>query len=472
MSCFLAVIYGESRQLQVPAAPLVVDVCKAPLAGRDPSDATVLPGFLKGTPMELIALTATQAVRLIHDGKLRPEALMDAYLDRIATRDPSVKAFAYFDPAAARAAAFAAKAGPLQGIPIGAKDVLDTADMPSEYGSAIWAGWRPRSDSAPVAWARAAGGVVIGKTVTTEFATRFPGPTMNPVNAGHTPGGSSSGSAAGVGASLFPLAYGTQTAGSVIRPAAFCGVVGYKPTFGMISRMGMKIMADSLDTIGVIARTVADCALFAGAVSGRDLGDPDVRPSGAPRVGICQSPSWAAALPETQALLGRVTGALARAGAEIAGRELPLEVFGGLMDAHGVVMNNESARSLGWELAHHPEQISDILRERLLFGLAQDQAALQAAYGVFAATQRAFPDVMQGLDILVTPAAPGEAPKGLGWTGEPSFNSIWTALHVPCVTVPAGTGPNGLPLGIQIVGRAGEDRAVLAWARWVEAAIN
>jgi Asp-tRNA(Asn)/Glu-tRNA(Gln) amidotransferase A subunit family amidase len=410
-------------------------------------------------------------VRLIHDGKLRPEALMEGCLDRIASRDPTVRAFACFDPKTARAASVLTTPGPLQGIPIGVKDVLDTADMPTQYGSPIWANWQPRADSAPVAWARKAGGVIIGKTVTTEFATRKPGPTTNPVNPAHSPGGSSSGSAAGVAAGLFPLAYGTQTAGSVIRPAAFCGAVGFKPTFGLISRSGMKIMSDSLDTIGVIARTVADCALFAGAVAGRDLGDPDTHTGKPPRIGICQSPTWNSAAPETQTLLAHVANALSRAGAAITHRELP-EPFDALVEAHPIVMNAESARALGWELASHPDQISDGLRERLHFGLNQSPAALANALEVFEATRRGFPDVIQGLDVLVTPSAPGEAPKGLDWTGDPAFNFIWTSLHVPCVTVPAGTGPNGLPLGIQIVGRRGEDRAVLAWARWIEAAIG
>jgi Asp-tRNA(Asn)/Glu-tRNA(Gln) amidotransferase A subunit family amidase len=381
-----------------------------------------------------------------------------------------VQAFSHFDPVQARAAAAAATPGPLRGIPIGAKDVLDTADMPSQYGSPIWAGWRPRADSAPVAWARRAGGVIVGKTVTTEFATRKPGPTMNPVNPAHTPGGSSSGSAAGVGAGLFPLAYGTQTAGSVIRPAAYCGVVGYKPSFGLISRIGMKIMSDSLDTIGVLARTVADCALFAGAVSGRDLGDPDIKLGHAPRIGLCQSPTWSAAAPETGALLARVADALGRAGAAVSARELPA-MFDDVIEAHPIVMNAESARALGWELDHHAGQISGGLRERLAFGLGQSEAALDRAYGVFRDTQTAFPAAMDGLDVLVTPSAPGEAPHGLDWTGDPAFNFIWTSLHVPCVTVPAGTGPNGLPLGIQVVGRRGDDPAVLAVARWVESAI-
>jgi Asp-tRNA(Asn)/Glu-tRNA(Gln) amidotransferase A subunit family amidase len=431
-------------------------------------ESSAMPSDLPG---DLLSLTATQAVRLIHDGQLRPEALMETYLEHISGREPHVRAFAHFNPAQVCAATASIRPGPLQGIPVGVKDVLDTADMPSEYGSPIWAGWRPKADAACVAWARAAGGVSYGKTVTTEFATRKPGPTMNPANPAHTPGGSSSGSAAGVAAGLFPLAYGTQTAGSVIRPAAYCGVVGYKPTYGMISRIGMKIMSDSLDTIGTMARTVADCALFAGAVSGRDLGDPDTKPGHAPRIGVCRSPTWDAAAPETQALLARVTDALARAGASVTPRELPPN-FNALIDAHPVIMNNESARALGWELTHHSIQISEGLRERLAWGLNQPQPALEDAYAIFASTQRAFPGTMHGLDVLVTPSAPGEAPKGLEWTGDPAFNFIWTSLRVPCVTVPAGTGPNGLPLGIQIVGRQGDDRAVLAWARWVQAAIE
>jgi Asp-tRNA(Asn)/Glu-tRNA(Gln) amidotransferase A subunit family amidase len=417
------------------------------------------------------SLTATAAARQIRAGTLRPEALMEACLARIAAREPVVRAFTCFDPEAARRAAGAAPPGPLHGLPVGVKDVLDTADMPSEYGSPIWQGWRPRADAAAVAWARAAGGVVVGKTVTTEFATRKPGPTANPRGLGHTPGGSSSGSAAGVADCFFPLAYGTQTAGSVIRPAAYCGVVGYKPSFGTINRIGMKIMSDSLDTVGVMARSVADCALLAGAVSGRDLGDPEAKAARAPRIGICRSPGWDAALPETVALLERITAALGRAGAAVSERELPAEI-GAIAAAHPVVMNNESARALGWELATAPEQISEGLCERLEFGLSRSAAQLAEGYAVFAAAQAAFPGAMEGLDVLVTPSAPGQAPKGLEWTGDPVFNLIWTSLHVPCVTVPAGEGPDGLPLGIQIVGRLGEDRAVLAWAQWVAAAIG
>ncbi len=417
-----------------------------------------------------VLLTATEAARLIRAGQLSPAELMEACLARIAEREPVVRAFAWFDADAARRAAAGSRPGPLRGLPVGVKDVLDTSDMPSEYGSPIWSGWRPRADASAVAWARQAGGAVVGKTVTTEFATRKPGPTGNPHNPAHTPGGSSSGSAAGVAAGFFPLAYGTQTAGSVIRPAAYCGVVGYKPTFGMINRFGMKLMSESLDTVGVMARSVADCALFAGSVAGRDLGDPDMRPDRAPRIGICRSPAWDKALPETQALVPAVASALARAGASVVERELTPGVAA-IAEAHAVLMNSESARALGWELANAREQISEGLRERLEFGLSRDAAEVDAARGVFDRAQQEFPLCMEGLDALVTPSAPGQAPAGLEWTGDPVFNLIWTSLHVPCVTVPAGTGPDGLPLGIQIITRIGEDRQALAWAQWVAAAL-
>jgi Asp-tRNA(Asn)/Glu-tRNA(Gln) amidotransferase A subunit family amidase len=416
-------------------------------------------------------LTATQAAARIRAGTLRPTELMESCLDRIAAREPTVRAFAHFDPAQARTAVASAPGGPLHGLPIGVKDVLDTADMLTNYGSEIWAGWQPRADAASVAWTRAAGGVVIGKTVTTEFATRRPGLTTNPHNPAHTPGGSSSGSAAGVADFFFPLAFATQTAGSVIRPAAFCGVVGYKPSFGTIARTGMKLMSENLDTIGAMARSVADCALFVSAISGRDLGNPDGKPPRPPRIGVCRTSVWDRAAPETAALLARVADALAQADAIVDDCDLPPD-FASLETAQPIVMNAESARAMGWELAHAREQISEELRGRLEFGLAQTEAALDDAYAVFDRTQRAFPSVLDGRDILLTPSAPGEAPHGLGWTGDPIFNLIWTSLHVPCVTVPAGTGPNGLPLGVQIIARRGEDRAALAWAQWVAAALG
>lgn len=408
---------------------------------------------------ELALLTATEALARIRAGSLSAADYRAACLARIAAREPEIRAFAHHDAALVGEGA----EGALAGMPVGVKDVLDTADQPSEYGSPIWQGYRPRADAAAVAGAKAAGAVVMGKTVTTEFATRRPGPTANPHHLGHTPGGSSSGSAAGVAAGFFPFAFGTQTAGSIIRPAAFCGVVGYKPSFGLIARLGMKLMSESLDTIGVMARSVADCALLAGAVAGRDLA---YGPVSAPRIGLCRSSGTPVASPETLAMLEQVAGRLSAAGALVREFVMP-QAFLALETAQPLVMNFESARSMGWELAHHRDGISDGLRERLDWGASRGEAEIAEAYAQFHRLQTAFPAALGDLDILITPAAPGEAPEGLGWTGDPAFNLAWTALHVPCVTVPAGTGPLGLPLGVQIVGRRGQDAAVLGWAEWV-----
>ena len=419
---------------------------------------------------DLAQLTATDVLRLIQNGRVEPMEWMEACLDRIDLREGERHAFAHFDAEAPSRAASRPRPGPLAGMPIGVKDVLDTADMPSQYGSPIWAGWQPRADCAAVAAARAAGAIVVGKTVTTEFATRTPGATTNPANAAHTPGGSSSGTAAGVADFFFPIGFGTQTAGSIIRPAAYCGAVGYKPSFGTISRIGMKLMSDSLDTVGVMARSVADCAMFTGAITGRDLGNPDAKPDRAPRIGICRSFSWSQAAPETQGLLERAATVLSGSGGEVSDFELPTN-FSALETAHPIVMNHESACAIGWEMNNHSNQISAVLQERMDFGLVQTEATRNAAYSTFASTQAAFAAAMRDLDILVTPSAAGEAPAGIEWTGDPVFNYIWTSLHVPCVTVPVGTGPHGLPLGIQIVGRRGADRIVLAYAQWVASAL-
>ncbi len=419
--------------------------------------------------MDAADLTATQARARIAAGQLAPAALMEACLARIALREPAVRAMAFLDPAQALRAAAQARNGRLHGLPLGVKDVLDTADMPTEYGSPIWHANRPRADAACVAWARAEGAAVLGKTVTTEFATRQPGPTSNPHDAGHTPGGSSSGSAAGVAAGFFPFAYGTQTAGSVIRPAAYCGIVGYKPSYGTIDRHGMKVMSFTLDTVGALARSVADCALLVSAVSGQDLGDPERAP-GKLRIGLCRSPAWPAADETTQDLLHDAAERLRRAGASVTDHELPppfLDAF----QAHALVMNAESARAMGWELLDQRDRLSPGLREKLEWGLSHGAGQVAEAVAALHAARRAFAGATAGLDVLLTPAAPGEAPEGLGWTGDPAFNALWTGLHTPCVTVPAGAGPRGLPLGLQLVGRVGDDAAVLAAAHWVGVAL-
>ena len=417
---------------------------------------------------ETADLTATEALAAIRAGRLTATDYRDACLDRIAAREGTIRAFAWFDPDAVRRSATAD--GPLAGMPVGVKDVIDTADLPSQYGSPIWAGHRPRSDAACVAAARAAGALVMGKTVTTEFATRHPGPTANPANPKHTPGGSSSGSAAGVGAGFFPIAFGTQTAGSIVRPAAFCGVVGFKPTYGTLHRAGMKVMSESLDTIGVMARSVADCALAMGAMSGLDFGNPDAKAPRAPRLALVMGPTADQAAAETVALMERAAEACRRAGATVTPVTLPA-IFQAAHDAHAYVMNMESAEALGWEMAHARAQLSPVLRERMEWGAAQPRARLVEGRAAFAAARAALPAVLEGFDAVLTPAAPGEAPEGLDWTGDPAFNSLWTLLHGPCVTVPAGTGPKGLPLGVQLAGLMGQDAALLGWAQWVRAAL-
>jgi Asp-tRNA(Asn)/Glu-tRNA(Gln) amidotransferase A subunit family amidase len=413
-------------------------------------------------------LTATEAARRLRSGRLRPADLLEACLARIAEREPAVRAFAFLDPEQARRTA--CRPGPLHGMPIGVKDMFDTADMPTEYGSPIWRGWRPRADATAVTSARAAGALVIGKTVTAEFAVRTPGPTAHPLTLRHTPGGSSSGSAAGVADGFFPLAYGTQAMGSIIKPAAYCGVVGYKPSFGTISRAGTKTVSETLDTVGVLARSVADCALFVGAVTGQDLGDPDLKPERAPRIGLCRSPAWAKAQPETQALFADAATRLVRAGAIVVARELP-SAFDAFQPAFSQVLNHELALALGWELVQARERISPPLREQLDAGSAVSHADYLGALATLARLRQLFPLAIEDVDILVTPAATGQAPEGLESTGDSAFNSLWSALHVPCLTVPAGVGPAGLPLGIQVVARQGEDRRALAWAQWVAAAL-
>ncbi|MBX9699612.1 MAG: amidase, partial [Acetobacteraceae bacterium] len=298
-----------------------------------------------------------------------------------------------------------------------------------------------------------------------------PGPTANPHNPGHTPGGSSSGSAAGAAAGFFQAGFGTQTAGSIIRPAAYCGVVGFKPSFGALHRAGMKVMSESLDTIGVLARTVGDCALVMAGVTGGDYGDPDARPDRAPRLALCLGPTADLAAPETLALMERAASAAARAGATVTPLTLPEAVVGGLR-AHPTVMNAESAQALAWELDNAAAQLSPVLRENMAKGRAVTPAALEAGRAACAASRAAIADVIAPFDAILTPSAPGEAPEGLAWTGDPAFNALWTLLHLPCVTVPAGSGPRGLPLGLQIVTGFGRDREALAWAEWLRHAIG
>lgn len=405
----------------------------------------------------------------------RPAALeaTEACLERIAAREPAVRAWAFLDPELARKQARALDAGavrgPLHGLPVGVKDILDTADMPSEYGTPIYAGHRPYSDAACVALARAAGAVILGKTVTTELATMTPGKTRHPLDPSRTPGGSSSGSAAAVADGMVPFAYGTQTVGSIIRPAAYCGVVGCKPSFGTISRSGMKMASESLDTIGVIARTVADAALLlSGSAMRADLLKVPLLEK--PRLGVCRSPNWPQMSPEGIQGFEESTRRMAAAGATLVERELGPE-FDELDRACARILAFEMARGFAHDMAQHRARISPALVERSDAGLAMPYAEYAAALSYAGDCRRRLEEYFRGIDAILTPSATGEAPLGLHSTGNTAMNRLWTLLHGPCVTVPAGRGPAGMPLGVQLVGLPGADARTLAAAQWAERAL-
>ena len=402
--------------------------------------------------------------------QLSAETLAHACLDRVAELEPTVHAFADLDPdrvlAAARELDRGPVRGPLHGLPLGIKDVMDTNDMPTAYGSPIYEGHRPAADAAVVAVARSRGALIFGKTVTTEFACFPPGPTANPRNPAHTPGGSSSGSAAAVACGMLPAAFGTQTAGSVIRPAAFCGVVGYKPTYGTLPRVGVKMISDTLDTVGLFAGSVADAALVCAALSGREaLPVPDRL--AAPKLAVCLTPQWPMAEPETKDLFEKLAEKISKAGARCGSLSLPAQ-FDGLEAAHAPIWEYEMARCLADEYLRHRDRIREPLRSQLDRGWTIAPERYDAAAKLARDCRAALADALEGVDALVAPSARGEAPKGLEATGDPVFNRIWTLLHVPAVQVPLGTGPNGLPIGVQLVGRIGDDARVLAAAAWIE----
>jgi len=414
-------------------------------------------------------LTAAEAGRRIARGQLTSEALVAACLERIAKRERNVRAWAFLDAdlalRQARRLDREAPRSPLHGVPFGIKDVIDTADMPTEYNSPIYRGYQPKWDAACVALLRQAGCVILGKTVTTEFANNHPSHTRNPHRLAHTPGGSSSGSAAAVADHMVPLALGTQTGGSTIRPAAYCGAVGYKPSFNSINRAGLKFVAESLDTIGVLARTAEDAALGLQVLSGRASPDFALPRTGIPRIGVCRTPRWQDADAPTHAAIERVTSRLAAAGARVDDFELP-EASERLFDEHGKIMGYESARALAWEYLNHPDQISASLRPRLDEGWQLPRLAYDAARALTRDCRRKLADRMRDYDFLLTPSAPGEAPDNLNTTGSSVFNRVWTLYGVPCVTLPCGAGPRGLPLGVQLVGSFDGDVELLAWAHW------
>lgn len=417
-------------------------------------------------------LSATDAAKQIASGGLTAEKLVEACFDRITAREDEVQAWAYLDANKALAEARARDSedpkSALHGIPIGVKDVIDTHDMPTEYGSPIYQGHRPAWDAACVALLREAGGIVLGKTVTTEFATRHPGKTRNPHNPAHTPGGSSSGSAASVADFMVSLAFGTQTAGSVIRPSAYCGIVGFKPTFGTINRTGLKPLSDSQDTIGVHGRSVADIALLTSTLSSRKLPniEAEVRSAPAPRIGFCRTNLWDCADTATHSALEDAALCLGRKGAIVKEIQLPAS-FVEATSAQEVINEFETWRALAFERYEHASKLSPTLTERLARAGTRVRADYDAAQVLAKDCRLLLAEIFADFDVLLVPAAPGEAPEGLDFTGDPIFNQLWTLMHVPAVTLPVFTGPKGLPMGAQIVGPNGEDGRTLICAEWI-----
>jgi Asp-tRNA(Asn)/Glu-tRNA(Gln) amidotransferase A subunit family amidase len=431
-------------------------------------------------------LSAAEAARRIREGLLTSEELVEACLDRIRATEPVVQAWTFLDEAHALAQARAAderkrsgqEIGPLHGVPVGLKDIIDTADMPTENGTVLHQGRAPREDAAVVSMLRAAGAVMLGKTVTTECAYFSPGKTRNPWNPEHTPGGSSSGSAAAVAASMVPLALGSQTNGSVIRPAAFCGVYGFKPTHGLIPRTGILQLSRALDHVGVFARSLDDVALLAEQLTGYDPGDPDTRPRARiplrrvcaeeppiePMLAFIKTPYWDRMTADARQAYEELVAALGDRVEEV-------ELFPSASEAwgwHKTIMEADMAASFQPEWDRGRDKFSRQLRELMERGrevrLVDYQRALNRVPTIVESFDELF---MERYDALLTPAAPGSAPKGLGSTGDPVFCSLWTLCGMPAVTLPLIRDTAGLPIGVQLVGRKNFDARLLRTARWL-----
>lgn len=442
---------------------------------------------------QLSELGATVAARRIAEGSITSEQLVEACVVRVAERDENVKAWAWFEPETARAAARAADEyrktgaplGPLHGVPVAIKDIVDTAGIPTEYGTPINRGRVPGEDATLITRLREAGAIIFGKAVTTEFAYFHPGKTANPHDPGRTPGGSSSGSAAAVAAMMVPVAVGSQTNGSMIRPASFCGVHGYKPTFGAISRHGVLRTSPTLDTVGVFARSVEDVALAGAVLSGHDAHDahdaassPRSRlrllpvatetPPVTPALAMVRTPKWERAEAATRAGFEELAEALGPACDQV---DLP-EAFGHGWGWHRTVMAAEMARWLGTHYDTARDQISDMLAALIEEGRAIAATDYLSAHDMREVLNAGLDRVFDRYDAIVTPAATGEAPLGLDATGDPSFCSLWTFCGTPAISLPLMTGPNGLPVGVQLVGRRGDDARLLRTARWLETTLT
>lgn len=429
--------------------------------------------------------SARQLAADIADGRVTALEVTEACLTRIAADEPRVLAWAHLDPDHARHQAQALDdrkraglpVGPLHGLPVGLKDIIDTTDFPTERGSAVHAGRRPIEDAWIVSRLRAAGAVVLGKTVTTEFACFTPGPTRNPHDPARTPGGSSSGSAAAVAVGMVPLAVGSQTNGSVIRPASFCGVYGFKPSFGLIPRQGVLATSATLDHLGVFARDLEDAALLAHALIGFEPRDPATRPLPAPdlakvaaqtppvtpRLAFVKGPTWDEAEPATRGAFAELAELL---GPQLAEVELPI-AFDSTVAVHRRIWTAELAFHLDAEHRRARERLSGRLLELIDEGLATKAPEYQQALAQRRALQAGLEPLFAEFDAIATPAAPGEAPLGLAATGSPAFCTLWSLTGAPAVSLPILQGPNGLPVGCQLVSALGDDARLLRTAHWL-----
>ena len=420
-------------------------------------------------PPKLNELAATELVVLLARREIRAEQVVQACLERIAEREPQVQAWSHLAAEAAldhaRRLDRGAVQGLLHGLPLGVKDLFDTFDMPTTYGSAIYASQQPAADAAAVALCREQGAIMLGKTVTTEFATFNPGKTRNPHRTTHTPGGSSSGSAAAVADHMVPLAFASQTAASVIRPAAYCGIVGYKPSFGRISRAGVKSLSDGLDTIGCLGKTVDDVALFTAALTG-ERGLLELDATHTPRIALCQTHEWPHADADTRAAMTQAASVLARLGLSVPMLSLP-QPFAGLLQAQSEIMAFDLAHSLADERLRHADLLSTSLTNLLKMGqgitLEHHRANLQLARMARSMVSAAIGEH----EVLLVPSTTGEAPATLEQTGNPVFGRVWTLLGLPCVHLPFAQGQTGMPVGLQVVGRFGDDKNVLRAAKWL-----